>query len=166
MLKDGKEVCCMCGADWPTCDCPGRSHCIGIDPGVRGGIAIITANGSVELHKMPGTPLDLYELLVAYPTAIAILERVHSMPKQGVSSTFKFGVNYGWCQMALAASGIRWEEVTPQKWQKEFSLILPKLTKTEKKNAHKSRAQQLFPRIKITHAIADALLLAEYCRRK
>ena len=32
------------------------------------------------------------------------------------------------------------------------------------KNVTKNRAQQLWPTIKVTHAIADALLLGEYCR--
>ena len=66
----------------------------------------------------------------------------------------------------MTAAGIRWEYVTPQKWQREFGLILPKLSNTDKKNRHKAVAQQLFPDVKITHAIADALLIAEYCRRK
>jgi hypothetical protein len=33
------------------------------------------------------------------------------------------------------------------------------------KNVTKRRAQQLFPQLKVTHAIADALLIAEYGRR-
>jgi hypothetical protein len=38
------------------------------------------------------------------------------------------------------------------------------LTKGDK-NVSKSRAQELFPSIKVTHAIADALLIAEHNRR-
>lgn len=139
---------------------------IGIDPGGSGGIAII-ADRWTRAVKMPGTPRDILEAVLSVDTseAFAMLETVHAMPKQGVSSTFKFGANYGQLQMALAASGVRWEEVRPQRWQREFGLILPKLSVTEKKNAHKARAQQLFPDAKVTHAIADALLIAEYCRR-
>jgi hypothetical protein len=33
------------------------------------------------------------------------------------------------------------------------------------KNITKRKAQELFPEIKITHAIADSLLIAEYGRR-
>jgi hypothetical protein len=33
------------------------------------------------------------------------------------------------------------------------------------KNVTKTRAAQLFPGVKMTHAIADALLIAEYGRR-
>jgi hypothetical protein len=38
------------------------------------------------------------------------------------------------------------------------------LTKGDK-NVSKARAQELFPALKITHATADALLIAEYGRR-
>jgi hypothetical protein len=34
------------------------------------------------------------------------------------------------------------------------------------KNVTKRKAQELFPSLKITHATADALLIAEYLRRK
>jgi hypothetical protein len=34
-----------------------------------------------------------------------------------------------------------------------------------KKALHKERAQALFPGVRVTHALADALLLAEYARR-
>jgi hypothetical protein len=99
---------------------------------------------------------------------MAILEQVHSFPKEGVASAFKFGANYGMLVMALTAADIRWEPVAPSKWQREFGLVIPgkkKLTDTQKKNLHKAAAQRLFPGLKITHAIADALLIAEWGRR-
>jgi hypothetical protein len=34
------------------------------------------------------------------------------------------------------------------------------------KNVSKRRAQELFPQLKVTHATADALLIAEYGRRQ
>jgi hypothetical protein len=71
--------------------------------------------------------------------------------------------------MALIAGEKHHEYVTPQKWQKEFGLIVTGRglgqDDTAKKNRNKARAQELFPGIKITHAIADALLIAEYGRR-
>ena len=33
------------------------------------------------------------------------------------------------------------------------------------KNVTKRKAQSLFPWVKVTHAIADSMLLAEYCRQ-
>lgn len=59
------------------------------------------------------------------------------------------------------------ELVAPSVWQRAFVLAGGPRDEgiTAKKNRHKARAQELFPNLKITHACADALLLAEYCRR-
>lgn len=135
---------------------------IGVDPGQSGGIAVISKQG-VEAFKMPQTEKDIAELFqrIAFsPEPVAYLEKVHAMPKQGVSSTFKFGVGYGGLRMALTCSGIRFEDVTPARWQKKLGC----LTKGDK-NITKQKAQQLFPEIKVTHALADALLIAEYGRQ-
>jgi hypothetical protein len=58
------------------------------------------------------------------------------------------------------AAGIPYDLVLPVKWQTAMSCR----TKGDK-NVSKARAQQLFPDVKVTHAIADALLIAEFCRR-
>jgi len=83
------------------------------------------------------------------------------MPGQGVASSFKFGQGYGSLEMALTAAGIPFERVTPQKWQKALGC----LTKGQK-NVSKRKAQELFPTMKVTHATADALLIAEWGRRQ
>jgi hypothetical protein len=137
---------------------------LALDPGASGGIAFIPENGNPWAVKMPDSDKDLFDLLVATTVdyaPVAVLELVHSMPKQGVSSSFTFGEGYGKLQMALIGAGIPFERVTPQKWQKALGC----LTKGDK-NVSKRKAQELFPSIQITHAIADALLIAEYCRRK
>ena len=82
------------------------------------------------------------------------------MPKQGVSSTFKFGVGFGFLVGCLTALKIPFEFVTLQKWQKALSC-----QSHGDKNVTKQKAQQLFPQIKVIHANADALLIAEYGRR-
>jgi crossover junction endodeoxyribonuclease RuvC len=135
---------------------------IGIDPGKSGGIAIITPGGGAYAHKMPETDRDLLDLLSEFSADDnrAVLEQVHAMPGQGVTSTFTFGRGYGKLEMALCAALIPFETVTPQKWQK----LMGCLTKGDK-NVSKAAAQRLFPHLKVTHAIADALLIAEYCRR-
>jgi len=134
---------------------------IGIDPGASGGIAVIDTDGVPDLFKLDATEKDCMEYLSGLPgEAFAYLERVHSMPKQGVASSFKFGQSYGFLRGLLIGLGIPFEEVTPQKWQKAMGCM----SKGDK-NVTKGRAQQLFPQIKVTHAIADALLLAEYGRR-
>lgn len=146
---------------------------IGIDPGQGGGIAWVSSAGLVVANKMPSTVGDIVEMLGLFRPRedagpfFAFIESVHAMPKQGVSSTFKFGQNFGTLLGILSALGIPYERVTPGKWQKEFGLIRrdKNETITAKKNRHKAKMQELFPGVKATHAIADAVLIAEYCRR-
>lgn len=138
----------------------GAAH-VGIDPGASGGIAIIHEDGSViEALKIPTTEKDVLNVLIGWGRAFAMLERVRSMPGNGVASTFKFGQHYGMLRMALVAGGVPFDEVTPQRWQKAMGCL-----SGGDKNVTKRRAQELFPQQRVTHAVADALLIAEYCRR-
>jgi crossover junction endodeoxyribonuclease RuvC len=132
----------------------------GIDPGIGGGIAFI--GQQVSAHKMPETEADISELLMidTVEPVFAVIEAVHSFPGQGVASTFKFGKNYGLLRGILIAAKIPFEQVSPKKWQREMGC----LSKGDK-TITKARAQQLFPKLKITHATADALLIALYAQR-
>lgn len=142
---------------------------IGIDPGKAGCIAVSKGN-TIKAHKMPETDTDIWALFKSImgedeidwrdSGVFAVLETVHSSPQMGVKSAFTFGQGYGGLRMALIASGIPFEGVTPQKWQKALGCL-----SGGDKNKTKDRAQTLFPQIKVSHAIADGLLLAEYCRR-
>jgi Holliday junction resolvasome RuvABC endonuclease subunit len=141
---------------------------IGIDPGTNGGIAWIT-DGKPCVEKMPDTLQDLWELLqdiraaaspplgVGETNAMAYIEQVHSSPQMGVKSAFTFGNGFGHLEMALTAAGIPFTRVRPQVWQKELGCM----TKGNK-NISKRKAQELFPSMKVTHATADALLIATY----
>lgn len=143
---------------------------IGIDPGKSGGIAVIhyTVNGArsrvMDVIKMPETEADLANYLrrlkkTKHDTAV-FLELVGSMPKQGISSTWKFAQNYGMIRGILAALRFQREFVTPTSWQG-----LLKCRSGGDKNVTKRKAQELFPKLNITHAIADSLLIAEFGRR-
>lgn len=158
--------------DWQT----EPTRYLGIDPGNSGGIALLGTEGTIVLaEKMPATEKDVSDLIgsIARSVRFAYIERVHAMPKQGVISSFTFGVSYGGLRMALVAHGIPFEAVTPGKWQRTMGLLIKgrtvtqdeKVTKTEKKNLNKARAQELFPGQRVTHAVADALLIAECARR-
>jgi len=139
---------------------------IGIDPGKSGGIALLNERGEAEfVAKMPDTERDLWDTIASLKNwndqpAKAIIERVHAMPGQGVTSMFTFGQGYGSIRMALIAAGIPFDEVTPQRWQKDTGCLTG-----GNKNISKAKAQQLFPSVKITHATADALIIAEWGRR-
>jgi crossover junction endodeoxyribonuclease RuvC len=134
---------------------------IGIDPGKSGGIAVLSDNTS-KAFPMPETERDISSLFQSlfHPHTFAIIEKVHSAPQQGVASVFTFGANYGFLRGCLCALGFAFDEVRPIEWQTKLNC------KTGgDKNVTKAKAQQLFPGIKVTHAIADALLIAEYNRR-
>jgi hypothetical protein len=147
---------------------PDAQGWLGIDPGrSSGSITFLHKEGdewtgrSWALGAM--TDRDIWDVFAhcAPQVKLAVLENVHSMPGQGVSSSFKFGMSYGELRMGLVAAGIRFEMVSPQKWQGVL-----KCRSRGNKNVTKAKAQELFPRwpFRITHAIADSLLLAEYAR--
>ena len=106
------------------------------------------------------TQHDVWLWLSAQRVRFGVIEKVNAMPKQGVSSTFTFGTSFGFCQGLLVAAGIRFEFVTPRKWQKALNCLTG-----GDKNVSKARAQSLFPGVKVIHANADALLIAEFARR-
>lgn len=142
---------------------------IGIDPGKSGGIASVIDNAAIGM-PMPQTERCVYQViknLVGKDRAVAVIEKVHSMPKQGVVSSFTFGQGYGFLRGCLIALGIPFREVSPQAWQKY--LEIPRRSKDETKTQFKRRllsvAQQMFPDVNATLKTADALLIAEYCRR-
>lgn len=160
---------------------------IGIDPGKTGAIAAISPEGiklidcpcteirtkvkspkpkfKTVLESNPELMANELKKLITFNTVV-ILESVHSMPKQGLSSTFDFGMNFGIWQGIIAALGIPLELVTPQVWKKHFGLI------REEKDASRIKAMQLFPevgkdlKLKKNNGRAEALLMAEYLRRK
>lgn len=153
---------------------------IGIDPGQTGAMAVIVTDiaGSPAGFNYPKTVVFDYDdgnalsFLQEWtsPNRIwqACLEKVHSMPKQGVSSSFKFGTNFGIWIGRLEALGIPYDFVTPQKWQK---VMFDSMTKGDRKAMSLDRARRLFPDMsdvlkrKKDHNRAEALLIAEYCRR-
>jgi hypothetical protein len=121
---------------------------------------------------MPDSEHDVWDWflpLIGQP-AFAVVEKltgyVGDAGNPG-SAMFKFGTNYGGVRMALVAACVQFEQVTPQKWQK--GLGIPHKEKSESKVEWKRRlkahAQRLFPTTMVTLATADAMLIAEYCRR-
>lgn len=152
---------------------------IGIDPGLTGAIARVGPLGAA-VWNVPTSPhpsgkgkqidyralWDVVRLATRFgPPKAVYLERVHSMPNQGVASMFKFGEGYGAIQQALAASGNDWVLVRPQDWKKEFGLI------KADKAASLEVAANLWPGLDLPGnkqqriGCADALLIAEHGRR-
>ncbi|WP_421901278.1 hypothetical protein [Maridesulfovibrio sp.] len=141
---------------------------IGIDPGKTGAMALLSAEGDLEIQDWVDAPTvsgKLLEWRSFYQITNVGLERVHSMPGQGVSSTFKLGENFGIWQGLLLAYGLPFETITPQTWMKSYSMV--KKVRNDKPSL--TVARQLFPAAplerKKDHGRADALLLAEHVRR-
>ena len=145
---------------------------IGIDPGVSGAIAMIQGN-ELEFFKTPETlkgVLTMFDDIIDESNEIyCCMEDVHSMPMDGAKGAFRFGYIVGITQSALIYSGISFDKVSPQRWQAFMNCKKPQIKKiesqTERKGRLYNRAQQLFPNNKFPKYAADAVLIAEYCRR-
>jgi len=151
---------------------------LGIDPGASGGLVALLPDGVVSTCT-PKTEADLWRWTCRYgllangetPACFAVIEQVNGYvggAGNPGSAMFKFGTSYGGLRMALVAAGIPFDQVTPGVWQKALGIPSRKRTesKGQWKNRLKAKAQQLFPHVAVTLATADALLIAEYCRRK
>ena|SRR3990167_10923395 len=134
---------------------------IAIDPGWSGGLAVQFNNGKTEAIACPETQADMILFIRDYAASeekkSAVIEKVHAMPGQGVSSTWKFAVNYATWQSALIAFHIPFVEVSPQSWQKIFG-NLPK-EKKERKKAIRDQVQKRYPQLKVNLVNADALAM-------
>jgi hypothetical protein len=143
---------------------------LGIDPGVHGGLAVLDADGRViRLAPMPDDELGLVMLVeeiyraaaLAHVRLVAYLEHVQAHKGWHASGAFTIGRSVGACLAALMAYEITTEPVAPTRWMRALGC----LTGGDKRVTLR-RARQLFPAQRVTHAVADALLIAEYGRRQ
>jgi hypothetical protein len=139
---------------------------VGVDPGVGGGIAWCVPGFQPAVESMPDTPHELVHLLECINRDGEIrvyLEEVGGYvggEGQTGSSMFTFGQNYGQVLGICAALGLPVELVRPQKWQKALGLgTSAGMTKAQWKRKLKVRAAQLYPNLKVTLKVADALLI-------
>ena len=139
---------------------------IGIDPGKSGAIAFVPETGKPWTVKCSETDKDISDsfLEIEHEELYACIEKVgpgvFGAGKMGSKSAFTFGASFGGLLMLLTCHRVRYNRVLPRTWQTAMQCMTG-----GDKNVSKRRAQELFPEIKITHAIADALLIAEYARR-
>ena len=154
----------------------------GIDPGASGALALldeklnlVELDGQIQVLDMPTMPMgkkskdqvnaaELAKILSNWidrlgPISI-VLEAVHSMPAQGVSSSFNFGLAFGVVWGVAGALQIPVISVTPQSWKKAAGLI------SMPKDAARTKAQQLYPQAPLGHkkdcGRADAILIGRF----
>lgn len=138
---------------------------LSIDPGVSGGWALISVDGTATAGDLPVAgghldPATFSALIRASQPRAAILEAVASRPGQGVASVFKFGRAYGTIIGTLAALGIPTHTVAPTVWKKHHRI-------GPDKDAARALALRLWPAIGCLsrvkdHNRAEALLIGQF----
>lgn len=150
---------------------------VGIDPGLSGAMAAVTQDGLMAVTDLPViakgkgagkvkneiNPAGLVAMLREWVTfrddVLVVVERVSSMPGQGVASMMSLGDTVGCIRGVVAARGMPIEWVTPQRWKKHFGLPADK-------EYARARAIQLYPEAPLTrkkdHGRAEAILIARY----
>lgn len=125
---------------------------LGVDPGATGALAMLDTDlAALVVCDMPSTIVKvgkshrrqisefwLADILRVYAPDEAWIERVHALPRQGVTSSFSFGLSYGLARGVLAALGVRVTLVTPNEWKRSFRLGADK-------NEARLIAARLFP---------------------
>ena len=163
---------------------------IGIDPGSTGAIGMLLPLGAVQVYDLDDPELigrmqQIAAEVWEHPV-IALIERQWTRP--GFRPVDNLLVSYGRWMGRLDALGLPYGEITPQQWQavmfkstqkiyKTVKVKKPKPGKPKSKKVLDSKAtslklaRQLFPQVadrlnrKKDSDRADALLIAEYCRR-
>ena len=142
---------------------------VGIDPGKNGAMAIIYPNKTKLIdYSLPTYVFYLRKFQLEEKEFKVIVEKVHSMPGQGVASTFSFGENFGKIQGILEALEIPYELVPPQVWQRSCG-IPPK----SDKKAIASIISTIYPKAELyglrgglKDGRSDALGIATYLKLK
>ena len=127
---------------------------MGIDPGAFGAIAILDKDSrELVIIDMPTLKVKrgprvvnqvdahmLADALRGHVTAdtSALIEKVHAMPGQGVSSMFSFGRAAGIVEGVLAGLSVSFELIPPATWIKSMRTF-------GGKDGSRQRAQELFP---------------------
>ena len=147
---------------------------IGIDPGAKGGYAVISKSETGQAVFAYPWDDTFFAMEMAFlmnlkdQGIMAAVEKVGAMPGQGVTSMFNFGKNAGYIEGVLTALGIPYQLVPPAKWKKEFSLI------GKDKQASIITCRKLFPELDLkrtercrtdSDGKAEATLICEYARR-
>ena len=109
---------------------------LGIDPGSSGGVAVVETNLNalpqiVLALRMPTVNIygkkiidtkKIAKELNNFAIDVTIIEKVHAMPRQGVTSSFQFGRNFGGIETLSYLYSKRVDYVAPAIWKKFLGL--------------------------------------------
>lgn len=145
---------------------------MGIDPGVSGGVAVLSPTGApifVQGFKGGMTHRELVmvvkvaaETLLLYHGCDVFIEKVGFIKGDGGKGAFTFGQVAGLLRGTILTLGLQVHDVYPFFWQSKMDCC-----SGGNKNVTKKKALELFAGrgFKITHAVADCMLIAEFGRR-
>lgn len=118
---------------------------------------------------MPDSVGKIVELIksLARPGCTLAVERAQPMPKQGSVSGFSYGQHFGTFEAVAACLKLPYITIRPNEWKRSMGL-------SSDKTSSIIEAERLFPSVELipprcrkpSDGIAEALLIAEYCRRK
>ena len=144
---------------------------VGIDPGMSGGIAAYGWNSQrlIAYSRMPTWKIgpkthvrarDVHDFLQTVGADVVVIEQVHAMPRQGVTSTFTFGQAFGAVCAAADIWGCAVEFVTPAVWKQQMQV-------TKDKRSSLDTASRLWPgavdwSVKANDGVAEAALIARW----
>ena len=160
---------------------------IGVDPGLSGAIVGLDPDGRLLFYSDTPVIADkgkkhlniqglvnwFNEMLEEHSEksdgewdALAFIEEVNAMPKQGVVSTFRFGQVVGSLQATLQALGIPWQSVRPLRWKRAMLTGAGPLKEKSTSVLVASRIWRGLPLDrKKDHNRAEAALIAEFGRK-
>ena len=150
-------------------------HLLGIDPGaVSGAWAVLNEIGQIiaagDLPVVGDGKNAMIsgrlfaDIVLRYSPSRAVLERVGPMPRQGVSSTFKFGRGVGLIEGVLGGALVPIGYVSPAVWKRHFSLAADKEASRRRAIETWPGSAGLFAR-KRDHGRAEAALIALWGQR-
>lgn len=101
---------------------------LGMDPGQEGTAYALDSHSEIitSIRFEKSTIVDICNWYLDMSSAYScttVLEEVHSMPRDGSASAFKFGRGFGRLEGILAATKARHTYATPQTWQKALRCL-------------------------------------------
>jgi crossover junction endodeoxyribonuclease RuvC len=147
---------------------------LGVDPGVHGGLAVVdivdgAASQIIDIIDIPIAGVKAKErvdvlairsFIEMHKPDYAVIERAGVMPRQGISSGFKYGRAVGAIEAVIACCEVPLTIVEPSVWKRFHQLY------GAEKEASRQRALMLWPAAharfarKMDHGRAEAALIA------
>lgn len=151
---------------------------LGVDAGQAGGLALIEDRQLVSGIRMPtykirGKAVINSRAVIEWINGdwsefsrkgfdVAVIEAVHAMPRQGVSSSFQFGRMLGGIEAVVSSFGKPVHYVTPAQWKKAMGLSSDKQASIDAAKLMFGSAADELLKYKADDGVAEAALIAAY----